>query len=390
MISLRRLWSTHRFSSNHPLISGLLRILPKCRPSKSPVLRLISYFAPNIRHSSPKSVARTLSIPPTHTIGEGIGGIPFGDDNDDITLTSCSVVSNATDVSDPVAPVWGEQWRVDPYYEVLIGKKTDPFCFSVIPSNDSVGELCYRPDYGAQYYDVGGDSGSLRFDLNSKTVVGNITSKIIHQDTNFWIVNKFPWYALGVSQCICSQVREGGASGNKLMYPVNPDWTKQMFYIGRETIGIEYTGTEQTLDHWAFGPHHLWSTPDEGEIIRMWQPFNGLQIFPEGTTREPQDQDLFENPPPECKKEGGALFRIKCNDEGYPQSEEEALALVTQADKMRAEEPVPRSQYKGDDFAHMSQVLNGWIQDGDAETRPCDEWSTEELQQLQAMIYLAR
>jgi hypothetical protein len=132
------------------------------------------------------------------------------------------------------------RWQVDPYFEVLIGKKTDPFCFSVIPSNDSVGELCYRADYGQQYYDVGGDSGALRFDLNSKTVVGNITSKIIHKDTNFWIVNKFPWYAAGVHQCICSQVREGGASGNKLMYPVNPNWTEQMFYIGREKIGIEY------------------------------------------------------------------------------------------------------------------------------------------------------
>ena len=117
----------------------------------------------------------------------------------------------------------------------------------------------------------------------------------------------------------------------------------------------------------------------------MWQPFNGLQIFPEGTNRVPQDQALFETPPPECKKEGGALFRIKCSDEGYPQSEEEAAAAVTQADKLRAEEPVPRAQYKGDDFNHMSQVLNGWIQDGDAETRPCDEWSTEELQQLQAI-----
>ncbi|GMI01942.1 hypothetical protein TrVE_jg4659 [Triparma verrucosa] len=321
---------------------------------------------------------------------EGIGGIPTGDDNDAITLTSCSIVANASDVPEPVAPVWGEQWVVDPYYEVLIGKKTDPFCFSVIPSNDSVGELCYRPDYGAQYYDVGGESGALRFDLNSKTVVGNITSKILHQDTNFWIVNKFPWYALGVSQCICSQVREGGQAGNKLMSPVNPDWTKQMFYIGRETIGIEYTGTEQTLDHWAFGPHHLWSTPDKGEIIRMWQPFNGLQIFPEGTNRVPQDQSLFESPPPECKKEGGALFRIKCTDEGYPQSEEEMKASVSKADKMRAEEPVPRDQYKGNDFNHMSNVLNGWLQDGAAETRACDEWSVEELQQLQAMLYLAR
>ena len=33
------------------------------------------------------------------------------------------------------------------------------------------------------------------------------------------------------------------------------------------------------MDHWAFGPHHLWSEPATGAIIRMWQPFNGLEVF---------------------------------------------------------------------------------------------------------------
>ena len=36
------------------------------------------------------------------------------------------------------------------------------------------------------------------------------------------------------------------------------------------------------MDHWAFGPHHLWSEPATGAIIRMWQPFNGLQVYPGG------------------------------------------------------------------------------------------------------------
>ena len=121
---------------------------------------------------------------------------------------------------------------------MLIGKKTDPFCFSVIPSNDSIGDLCYRPDYGAQYYDLTRDGpGAMRyaaaasrapsslpllltrarslarahrsFDLNSKTPVGNITSTILAADVEFWIVNKFPWYAAGVHQCICTNVHDG-------------------------------------------------------------------------------------------------------------------------------------------------------------------------------------
>lgn len=324
---------------------------------------------------------------------EGYGGIPYGDENDEITLTSCVAISNVSDVPNPVKPVWDNSWKVDPYFEVLIGKKTDPFCFSVIPSNDSVGELCYRPDYGAQYYDVGGDSRALRFNLNSLTPVGNITSKIIHQDTNFWIVNDIPiGKRINMIQCICSTVQEGGDASKELMYPVNPTWTDQMFYIGREDIGIEYTDTTMVLEHFAFGPHHLWSHPETGEIIRMWQPFNGLQVFPAGTYKAgEQDQTIFESPPPECVKEGGAKFRISCTDDGFPEPEEEVeVSPIMEKDIIRAKTKVPRDEFKGDSFTHMSQTLNGWLQKGGASTRACDDWSTEDLHQLQAVLYLAR
>ena len=36
------------------------------------------------------------------------------------------------------------------------------------------------------------------------------------------------------------------------------------------------------LDHWAYGPHHVWVYPENGQILRMWQPFNGLQVYPGG------------------------------------------------------------------------------------------------------------
>jgi hypothetical protein len=120
------------------------------------------------------------------------------------------------------------------------------------------------------------------------------------------------------------------------------------------------------------------------------QPFNGLQEFPEGSyiTGE-QDQSLFEDPPPEGKK-GGSLFRIKCDDNGYNNEDEDEAKAILESDMARAIEPVPRDEYKGEDFAEMSAVLNGWLEEGDTETRACDEWTTEELQQLQAMLYLAR
>ena len=64
--------------------------------------------------------------PPCGTC-EGFGGIPTGDDNDAITLTSCEVVANATDVDAAtlIKPVWRQKWHVDPYFEVLIGKKVN-------------------------------------------------------------------------------------------------------------------------------------------------------------------------------------------------------------------------------------------------------------------------
>ena len=78
-------------------------------------------------------------------------------------------------------------------------------------------------------------------------------------------------------------------------------------------------------------------------------------------------------------------------------------------DVRRAEEKVPRGHYKVDsdstgqvvfcnlsvtwcqglDFSEMSEVLNGWL-NSSALTKPCLDWDTRELQQLQALLYLAR
>ena len=204
---------------------------------------------------------------------EGYGGIPYGDENDErvpaapaafpppprarrpaprrrITLTSCEVVANKSDV-DPAtlaAPVWGRSWVSGTYFEVLIGPKLDPFCFSVIPSNSSEGGLCYRADYGSQWYDMTVDGPhALKYDLNSQTSVGNITSTVLHQQTNFWITNHFPWYASGRHQCVCTKVREGGATSDNFYYPIQYNWTDNLFYVGRERVGVEYTGTTQVL-----------------------------------------------------------------------------------------------------------------------------------------------
>jgi hypothetical protein len=337
---------------------------------------------------------------------EGVGGLATGDDNKDITLTTCEIVANASSI-DPktlIKPVWSTKWHADKYNEILIGPKRDPFCFQIFPGNTSDGNLCYRHDAGTQDYDMSkGAAGphTLREDLTLYTKVGEVQSKVIHQGQNFWVVNKFPWYAAGIHQCICTQAHEGADPSKPGVYPVQFNWTQQMYFIGREKIGIEYMapGTTMVLDHWAFGPHHVWSVPATGKTVRMWQPFNGLQVFTNGTDdASGLDPTIFDDQPPAICKKGGATFRIKCTDDGLPQKKISVgeqrtkvanLAKNTNTNTARAIEKVPRAQYKGSTFSNMSNTLNMWLA-ASAAVKPCDEWSAQELQELSATLYLAR
>jgi len=325
---------------------------------------------------------------------EGVGGIPTGSKNDEITLTTCSIVETPEDYS-PHPIVWGTQWTLPLAYEILIGQKNDAFCFTTFPGADSKGDLCYRKQTGSKVYDML-EARAFREDLELETPVGNMTSTVIHQGKNFWVVNKLPWYAGGIHQCICTDIKENGV-GEQVYYPVQYNWVDNMVFIGREFIGVEYLNVERELDHWAFGPHHLWSEPDTGNIIRMWQPFNGLQVYPGGVPQGSVDSSLFEDIPPELCKKHGAIMRIGCDDEGYaiPDYKKEEMRAkrpknaVYGKDVRRAEEKVPRGHYKGLDFAEMSDVLNGWLNTS-ALTKPCLDWDVAELQQLQALFYLAR
>ena len=99
-----------------------------------------------------------------------------------------------------------------------------------------VGDLCYRKQTGSKVYDML-DNLAFREDLEVTTDIGiNVTSTIIHQGTNFWIVNDI----IGVTQCICTQIHEGFEGGDRVYYPVQYNWIDKMVFIGREVIGIEY------------------------------------------------------------------------------------------------------------------------------------------------------
>jgi len=165
--------------------------------------------------------------------------------------------------------------------------------------------------------------------------------------------------------------------------------------------------------------------------VRMWQPFNGLQIFEPGSWQtgsafedaietkshifgKDEKNHLFEQlavdgtkAPDLCTKKGATLntFRIKCNDRGFPSAYDPPdapasyLDYMTQpagtntakaSDLQRARSKVPRDDFKGDDFESMGQTLNKYLQKHAPKSKDCDQWTAEELQQLQISLLMLR
>ena len=74
------------------------------------------------------------------------------------------------------------------------------------------------------------------------------------------------------------------------------------------------------------------------------------------------DPHVFDDIPPSTCKKGGALIRSGCDDDGYPVPKEDQKKKLSSEDHVRAVNKVPRHDYKGMDFGHMSQVLNRYTQ----------------------------
>jgi hypothetical protein len=283
----------------------------------------------------------------------------------------------------------------------MIGKKTDPFCFSFFPSNNSMGNQCYRRQTGKFQVDMSKKEKSVRYDLNLHipwpsdrfSLFGNISTTIFHHGPNMWVVNNL--YNL-MDQCVCIQPLSTAGHGSRNpdpIYPLMYNWTDHLSYLARERLEIEYGVGEMDVDHWTFGPHHAWTPVGSDEIVRMWQPYNGFEVFEPGSWKPGQvDETAFANmvPPPQCKKKGGALARITCTDDGFPTNETEREALPAEAsDLRRARTKVPRSSHRGFSFRHMAETLNGYVREY-GNVKECSEWTTHELQRFQALMLMLR
>jgi len=339
---------------------------------------------------------------------EGLGGPAWGDKNEQIKLPKCSPITVGENDTAPVHPAWASmggngKFSIENDRFIMIGKKTDPFCFSFFPSNNSAGNQCYRRQTGKFQVDMSGEQKSVRYDLNLHipwpsdrfSLFGNISTTIFHHGPNMWIVNNL--YNL-MKQCVCVQPLSGGSgtggSHNPTpIFPVMHNWTDHLTYLAREKLEIEYGVGEMEVDHWTYGPHHAWTPVGSNEIVRMWQPYNGFEVFEPGAFK-PGHVDAMDFmdmvPPPQCKKDGGALARITCTDDGFPtnKSERESIPADT-ADIRRARTKVPREHAKATTFGGVTQSLNNFVRQY-KNVKECSEWTTLELQRFQAMMMMLK
>lgn len=242
---------------------------------------------------------------------EGIGGIATSDAVSDIKLTSCTPIAPAENVdkSTITEPFLPDVFTNFGFYEVLIGMKTNPLCVGAFPGPDSLGDHCYTAQEGVFHYDW--NNFQLRIDYNVQGFLKNSTLTTFHTKGDMWILNE---YYSAFKQCICI---DPGRRYNITIYPVNPKFMKENSrYIGREKLGIEYLWEERVVDHWIKGPHHIWVDVATGNIIRMWQPWNGLEILDPEKWVPSVDQSVFAVPPKDCTKDG-LFFRIGCDDDGH-------------------------------------------------------------------------
>jgi hypothetical protein len=223
---------------------------------------------------------------------EGVGGIPSSDT--EIKLAGCRVVSVKLS-ADTVQPLWPEVFNVS-YFEVLIGQKKDPFCTVVFAGNSSAGPLCYRQQKGRQFYSakVAKDPCMrMELDYSLNLLLGKVGlhSIVTHRGGNMTIATAWRRWS-GAHFCTHVTPREGGHGAP--IGPLRPDWTSVLSFVATEMLEVELVGW-RVLNHFAWGPHHVWALPGSGIIMRMWQPYNGLEVFPGGL--QPQAElppSLFE------------------------------------------------------------------------------------------------
>lgn len=222
---------------------------------------------------------------------EGIGGIASKDTNtgDSFKPTTCKPLATPDQLKaqgqSPVKPLFPTQFVNSGFHEVQIFVKHDPFCLAQIPAMVSNGTHCFKKQEGVFNYDA--TAVSLRIDYDrSETPFGfNMTEHFYHLPDGTVHPDITKYGRVPTPACPCIKLGVG---------PVSPGWALDAEYLGREELGVEFitqaNGTRGTgggndgintwvVDHFVKGPHHVWVDVASKQIIRLWQPFNGLEVF---------------------------------------------------------------------------------------------------------------
>jgi len=206
---------------------------------------------------------------------EGIGGLSKNDQDTTFVPTSCTPVATPSQLKQqglsPIIPIWPKTFINTGFYEQQIFVKRDPFCFAQIPAMTSNGTHCYKNQEGTFNYDA--TQASLRIDyFKSKSIFPNtnMTEHFYHLSDGTVHPEITKLGVIPSPVCPCISLGIG---------PVSWKWAADAEYVGREHLGIEFLWIQRDVDHWIKGPHHVWTDVATGKILRLYQPFNGLEIF---------------------------------------------------------------------------------------------------------------
>lgn len=222
-------------------------------------------------------------------ICEGVGGIPFGDENEQIKLTKCTPVATPNQFKDPpTPPSFPDTFKNTGFYEVQIFVKHDPLCFVQVPDVISNGTHCFKPQQGTFYFSWEEKKAMMDY-FEADTIFPGVNmsyhfyheSSRVHPDIYKYGVPVWP------DICPCINVSTG---------IVKPDWAKDAKFVGREFFEVEYLWKNFTMDHFVKGPHHVWKDIETGNIVRLWQPWNGLEVFDPTKYEDSFDVKILETP----------------------------------------------------------------------------------------------
>lgn len=219
---------------------------------------------------------------------EGIGGYSWGDQEHQISYTTCKPVALAKDIpaENITIPVWPKSFVVEEVTTLINQINTG----GRFPGADPCAVHKFNNDTEKFYFDDSRTSfpeGPIMFTDTSASAIYTLPTADMFINIRVFGKSVF---------CICVTPSENG-QGKVATGPLRHDFAHDAVLIGREIIGLEGLDIEVEADHWNKGPHHFWVDVHTNLFVRGWQPWNGLNVYKPGTWQiGPVDKTKFEVP----------------------------------------------------------------------------------------------